>query len=402
VVSICFPWSDAHRLFASNLPDCGVLVPRGGPGRALQLGETRQQLLARHGAPGAEDHARNLAMYFWEDGPPKSNFRARRSGNSLTAGTGIYRIRKSTRCFRQTGERPAGAKLPVRMRKPAKWSRDDGAFASCARTRPLSIVFETGLVFADSPTSPATPAAGQPSPNAAPEGAKMKSMAVVEPELPVADGPRPSPAKAEGADSLPKLPVKEMEASSDAPGRPDAAPKIADQPSTGATLPRPAQTPRQLPNASLSTSSRVFRFGWGILAFAGFGAVAGWVWKRRRNNPPRQVSPGLPDCGAMPDLAHLRGDQFELLVAEIFRREGCTVELSAAQACDDAIDLTLRRDSETILVQCKHWQMAEVGATEMRAFGAAMAAGGAPRGIIVTTESLLRKPAKSRERKISN
>ncbi|MEI9898278.1 MAG: hypothetical protein WDN28_31590 [Chthoniobacter sp.] len=34
--------------------------------RGLQLGETREQLLARHGAPGAEDHARNLAVYFWE------------------------------------------------------------------------------------------------------------------------------------------------------------------------------------------------------------------------------------------------------------------------------------------------------------------------------------------------
>jgi restriction system protein len=86
----------------------------------------------------------------------------------------------------------------------------------------------------------------------------------------------------------------------------------------------------------------------------------------------------------------LRWDQFELLVGEIFRREGYTVELSAALGADDGIDLTLRRDTETILVQCKHWKTSRVATREMREFYGAMAASGAPRGIFVTTGNFTR------------
>jgi restriction system protein len=81
----------------------------------------------------------------------------------------------------------------------------------------------------------------------------------------------------------------------------------------------------------------------------------------------------------------LRADQFELLVAEIFRRQGYTVELSAAMGSEDGIDLTLRRDSETIIVQCKHRNTAEVGVGEIGEFSAAMISCGAPRGVLVTT-----------------
>jgi restriction system protein len=77
-------------------------------------------------------------------------------------------------------------------------------------------------------------------------------------------------------------------------------------------------------------------------------------------------------------------------VGEIFRRQGCTVELSSALGQDDSIDLTLRRDSETILVQCKHWQSPRVTEREMREFYGAMAATGAPRGIVVTTGTFTR------------
>jgi restriction system protein len=87
-------------------------------------------------------------------------------------------------------------------------------------------------------------------------------------------------------------------------------------------------------------------------------------------------------------LAALRHDQVELLIGEIFRREGYTVELSAALNNDDGIDLMLRRDSETTLVQCKHWKAARVSSREIREFYGAMAAGGAPHGILVTTGAL--------------
>jgi len=98
-----------------------------------------------------------------------------------------------------------------------------------------------------------------------------------------------------------------------------------------------------------------------------------------------------PAPGCIPALDALRNDQFELLVGEIFRREGYAVELSAAAAQDDNIDLTLRRDSETILVQCKHWKVARVTEREVREFHGAMMANGAPRGIFVTAGNFTRE-----------
>jgi restriction system protein len=89
--------------------------------------------------------------------------------------------------------------------------------------------------------------------------------------------------------------------------------------------------------------------------------------------------------GTVAGVDALRLDQFELLIGEIFRRQGYTVELSAAVNAEDGIDLVLRRDSETIPVQCKHWKMAHVTERELREFYGAMAASGAPRGIFVTT-----------------
>jgi restriction system protein len=73
-----------------------------------------------------------------------------------------------------------------------------------------------------------------------------------------------------------------------------------------------------------------------------------------------------------------------LLIAEVFRRQGYTPELSAAMGADGSVDLTLRRAAETILVQCTHWKMERVTEAELRAFYSAMTTSGAPRGVIVT------------------
>src|SRR5215207_6517808 len=36
------------------------------PARGLQLGESKTQIMEKHGEPGAEDRAKNVAIYFWE------------------------------------------------------------------------------------------------------------------------------------------------------------------------------------------------------------------------------------------------------------------------------------------------------------------------------------------------
>jgi restriction system protein len=146
-----------------------------------------------------------------------------------------------------------------------------------------------------------------------------------------------------------------------------------------------------VPAAPLSSHGLAYTLGGLVLATLAGGVI---YLYRRRQSPARASSPAvatarldaLPDAPvAVSGAAALRLDQFELLIGEIFRRQGYTVELSAAVNAEDGIDLVLRRDGETIPVQCKHWKMAHVTERELREFYGAMATSGAPRGILVTT-----------------
>ena len=91
------------------------------------------------------------------------------------------------------------------------------------------------------------------------------------------------------------------------------------------------------------------------------------------------------------DLDSLRADQIELLLGEIFRRQGYTVELSAALGADGGSDLTLRRDGESIPVQSKDWKTARITEHEVREFYGVMAGTAAPRGILATTGTFSRE-----------
>jgi restriction system protein len=200
---------------------------------------------------------------------------------------------------------------------------------------------------------------------------------VPEPDLPVADAPvtpQPKPAAAERP--VPKLKVEELEP--------------VEKP---AVTPSQERTPAAEPSAAApKEASHLAGYIVGALALLGVLAGGGFYFFKRRSRSGRAsarkinvtaVSSDAP--GATPGLSTMRNDQVELLVGEIFRREGYTIELSAALNTDDGIDLMLRRDSETTLVQCKYWQSARVTAREAREVYGAMAAGGAPHGILVTT-----------------
>jgi hypothetical protein len=68
------------------------------------------------------------------------------------------------------------------------------------------------------------------------------------------------------------------------------------------------------------------------------------------------------------ELRHLNSSEFEWLVGEIFRREGWTVvETGRPDGPDGNVDLRLRRDGNSILVQCKRWTSRQVGVDEIRA-----------------------------------
>jgi hypothetical protein len=85
-------------------------------------------------------------------------------------------------------------------------------------------------------------------------------------------------------------------------------------------------------------------------------------------------------------LEDLNWENFELLVGEIFRRKGFEVEISSGLGADGGKDLTLRRDGEVRLVQCKFLSADnKVSVMAMREFYGLIVAEKAKRGIFMTT-----------------
>lgn len=110
------------------------------------------------------------------------------------------------------------------------------------------------------------------------------------------------------------------------------------------------------------------------------GALISFLRRRRRA--------GLLDratgASAAASLASMSWREFELLVGEAYRQGGYQVTETGGGGSDGGIDLVLRRGSEKVLVQCKHWRAVKVGVPIVRELVGVMTAEGATGGIVVT------------------
>lgn len=360
--------------------------------QALQLGETKAKLLAQHGPPGAEDHARNLAVYFWEGWSAQLEFGGDVVQKITYRRNWYLQDTEIASLLESNGGASHWKETSVANGLARQWMRDDGASATCARVRPLSIVFQVaGLAAAyqqgPKVVVPATPAPGS-APTTYPPQPSTKTpsfprqLTAVEPDLPVADPPAPAAAAHDAERPLPKLKSAEL----------PSTPLLQPPPATRAEPPTTNQTAAKPSEGAAGDDPHLLGYALGSLACLAAFLIGGVYYFKLRSRSAKAPSVKVISVDASsvasstPSGLHsLRNDQIELLIGEIFRREGYTVELSAALNTDDGIDLMLRRDSETTLVQCKHWSVARVTAREVREFYGAMAAGGAPQGLLVTT-----------------
>jgi restriction system protein len=116
-----------------------------------------------------------------------------------------------------------------------------------------------------------------------------------------------------------------------------------------------------------------------VICLAG-AAVSAWRRRTRRNlvdNDTRSETPGMLD--------NMSWREFEMLVGEGFRLQGYAVAENFEPGPDEGIDLTLRKDGETYLVQCKQWRAFKVGVPVVRELYGVMAAKGAAGGFVVTS-----------------
>lgn len=87
-------------------------------------------------------------------------------------------------------------------------------------------------------------------------------------------------------------------------------------------------------------------------------------------------------------LSSLDWQKFELLVAEVYRRQGYSVEISAGFGTEHGVDVMLTRREEVLLIQCKHWKALKnykVNAQEIQELSEAVAEAPERKGIFVST-----------------
>jgi restriction system protein len=79
--------------------------------------------------------------------------------------------------------------------------------------------------------------------------------------------------------------------------------------------------------------------------------------------------------------------QFEVLVAEAFRRRGYTVLQNGGGGADGGVDVVLLKNGQRFFVQCKQWKARQIGVTTVRELKGVIATSGAAGGFVVSSGS---------------
>lgn len=111
--------------------------------------------------------------------------------------------------------------------------------------------------------------------------------------------------------------------------------------------------------ASAASSGAFAPLAWLVLILCWAAAGASWVAARRRS----QLLDAQSDLDS---VSALSWQEFEMLVGEAFRRRGYRVEEAGLGGKDGGVDLVLRKDGRTELVQCKRWKQRQVGVQVVR------------------------------------
>jgi restriction system protein len=91
------------------------------------------------------------------------------------------------------------------------------------------------------------------------------------------------------------------------------------------------------------------------------------------------------EAGGMVALRDLSWPQFEQVVGEFFRREGCSITENFKRGPDGGVDLVVRRADQKLLVQCKHWRSRSVGVSVVRELFGVVAARKFSGGYVVSS-----------------
>jgi hypothetical protein len=300
----------------------------------MELGQTRESVVAQHGRATEENHSKNTATYRRDGWKVDLQYR-----DDVACKITFSRIGQLSDADIQTIlAQNAGAmewQEETGTAVKRSWQRTDFATAECQRLHPASIRFLQ-----------APPHAEQPS-----------QQALVE--------ATPSQAVAANSPAVYGLEPKE-----------DIAPPIhaPDYTATAIDFVRRFPLVFAIPAVLLLIVALVRRKPKATVA----------ATPARRVVTPRPINDAMA-VGKSLLPGDLEQSDFDLLVGEVFRRQGYEVEISGGIGSDGGSDLCLRKDGEIALVQCRQWGNWKVSAPSVQEFMETLAQGSADRGMFVTT-----------------
>ena len=300
----------------------------------MELGQTRDAVVAQHGKATEENHSKNTATY--RAGGWKVDLQYR---SDVACKITFSRIGQLSDSDIQSilAQNAGGMEWEEGPGTPAKrtWQRTDFATAECPRVHPSSMTFLQ-----------APPRAEQPQQQALVEATPAEAVAA---NSPTAYGLEPKEEIAP--------PVRAPDYAASAIHFVQRFPLVF---ATPAILLLIVSLIKRKPKAKLAATPA------------------------RRVVTPRPINDAMA-VGKSLLPADLEQSDFDLLVGEVFRREGYEIEISGGIGSDGGSDLSLRRDGEIVLVQCRQWGNWKVSAPSVKEFMETVSQAGAARGIFVTT-----------------
>jgi hypothetical protein len=313
---------------------------------AMELGQTRDAILAQHGPATEENHSKNTAVY--RAGPWKVDVEYREGIACRLTFTRIGQLSEVEIQSILTQNAGGAEWREVETNSPKRnWQRTDFAAAECDRVGPRSMTLMQ-----------------------APPGAGISA----------------SPVMVEASSPPPPMPT---------PGA-QSTPSTAYAIEHHAVVPPPAHNPFGGMVTVLAPFVRSYPL---VFIIPSLLLLVVWLWGRGRKkpagppDPPRRVvQPRPAETAAVVaskptqlTLDGLESEAFELLVGEIFRRLGYEVEMSGGIGADGGNELTLRKGKQMTLVQCRHWSNWKVSAPSVQDLYGTIMALGATNGIFVTS-----------------
>ena len=311
----------------------GFLVASLSAG-AIELGQTRDAVVVQHGKATEENHSKNTATY--RRGGWKVDLQYQ---NDVACRITFSRVGELTdpeiqSILSQNAGGMEWQEEPVTAAKRS-WQRTDFAMAECPRLHPASITFLQAPPRAEVPPQQAL-VEGAPSQG---EAANSPAVYALEPKGDIA-----APSRARDYTAMAIHFVQQF-------------PLVFAIP---AVLLLIISLARRKPKATVAATPA------------------------RRIVTPRPINDAMA-VGKSLLPGDLEQSDFDLLVGEVFRREGYDVEISGGIGSDGGSDLCLRKGGETVVVQCRQWGNWKVSAPSVQEFIETLDQARADRGIFVTT-----------------